>query len=91
MGWIKGHDIYGKAIPLNYKSGASFKTVPGGVLSLIFKLLFYFYILLKWQAMTNKKDWRLTIQELVSPFELLEYSHMFSEPLYQNLSMGIQI
>ena len=58
---------------------------------MIFKVLFYAYIILKWQAMMNKKDWRLTIQDLVSPFELLEYSHKFSKPLYQNISMGIQI
>jgi hypothetical protein len=67
----------------------TFKTVPGGLLSMIFKTLFYCYIILKWQAMTNKKDWRLTIQDLVSSFELLEFSHRFSEPAYQNISMGI--
>lgn len=61
LGCIRNQDQYGEGITLNYQDDDSYRTIPGGVLSIIFKILFYSYIILKWSAMTNKKDWTLTI------------------------------
>ena len=91
LGCVRGQDQYGQGIVLNYQDDDTFKTVPGGILSVIFKILFYSYVILKWNAMSYKKDWNITIQELVSHHSLLEYGHQFSKPMYKNISMGIQI
>ena len=58
MDWFRGQDQYGKGITLNFQNAGKFKTVPGGVLSVIFRILIWCFIFLKWQDMTNKKDWR---------------------------------
>ena len=91
MAWFRSQDQYGKGITLNFQNAAKYKTVPGGVLSVMFRILIWCFIFLKWQDMTNKKDWRITIQEFLSSYELLGFTHKFSEPMYQNISVAIQI
>ena len=91
MNWFRGQDQYGTGITLNFQNAAKYTTVPGGMLTVIFKILISFFVFLKYQDMTYKKDWRITIQEFLSTHELLGYTHKFSEPMYQNISIAIQI
>ena len=56
---IKGRDIYGQPISLNYKGDDTFKTVPGGLLSMLLLFLIIAYAFLKGKYMVDKEEWSL--------------------------------
>ena len=57
LDFVKGRDDYGHPIVLNYKGDDTFKTLPGGILSILMKLLLVLYGLLRINAMHRKIDW----------------------------------
>ena len=52
---IKERDIYGQPISLNYKGDDTFKTVPGGLLSILLLFLIMAYTFLKGKYMVDKE------------------------------------
>ena len=48
---IRSYDLYGQPINLNYLGEDSYKTIPGGLLSIVFKIVFLAYIVLKGKQM----------------------------------------
>lgn len=91
LGFVKTQDQYGKKINLNYQDDGTYKTVPGGCLSLIFKVLLFGFFIVEWSAMTNYKDIQFITHEILSKNELLEHTHKLSGKTYSNLTMGVQI
>ena len=60
LGFVRGKDEYGHPIVLNYKGDDTFKTLPGGILSILMQFLLIFYGLLRLNAMIEKVDWSIT-------------------------------
>lgn len=56
---IKDRDIYGQPIALNYKGDDTYKTVPGGLLSMVLLFLILAYAFLKGKFMVDKEEWSL--------------------------------
>ena len=56
---IRNRDIYGMPIMFNYKGDDTFKTVPGGILSIMLILLVIAYAFLKGKYMVDKEEWSL--------------------------------
>ena len=56
---IRNRDIYGQPITLNYAGDDTFKTVPGGLLSIVLLVLVTAYTLLKGYKMVDREDWLL--------------------------------
>ena len=56
---IRDRDIYGHAVSLNYKGNDTFKTVPGGLLSIVLLILISAYAFLKGKYMVDKEEWSL--------------------------------
>ena len=56
---IRGRDIYGVPITLNYKGDDTFKTVPGGILSICLLFSVMAYAFLKGKYMVDKEEWSL--------------------------------
>ena len=44
--WIRNKDKYGTAPSFNYKGESTYKTLPGGILSMIIMMAFYANVLL---------------------------------------------
>jgi len=44
--WIRNKDQYGKAPSFNYRGESTYKTLPGGILSIIIMMAFYANVLL---------------------------------------------
>ena len=66
---IKNRDIYGQPINLNYQGDDSFRTIPGGILSIILLGLVLCYSFIKGKYMINKEQWQIT-QQTVAATEL---------------------
>ena len=58
--WIRSKDDYGAPINLTYEGEDSFKTLPGGIISLLFYFIFAFYCLISGLEMKNSQNWSLT-------------------------------
>ena len=60
VGFVRDRDIYGQAVTLNYKGDDTFKTFPGGILSLFVTLAVLSYAALKTKYLTDRENWSLT-------------------------------
>ena len=60
LDYVRGKDDYGHPIVLNYKGDDTFKTLPGGMLSIAMYYVLIFYGLLRINAMVEKVDWSIT-------------------------------
>ena len=87
FGKIRDHDIYGQPISLNFEGDDTFKTFPGGILSILFKIVLLGYILSKFEAMHQKHDWQITQQTVVANRDDLLKEYRFNE--MSNISIGI--
>ena len=56
---VKSRDIYGRPITLNYQGDDTYKTFPGGILSLGLLLFLAAYSFLKGKYMVDKEEWSL--------------------------------
>ena len=57
---VRSQDIYGQPIQLNYEGDDTFKTIPGGILSIIILFLMLCYTILKAKSMVGYEDWNLS-------------------------------
>ena len=58
--YVRNQDIYGQPIQLNYEGEDTYKTIPGGILSIIILFLMLCYTMLKGKAMVGYEDWNLS-------------------------------
>jgi hypothetical protein len=85
---VKNLDNFGQPVPINFDGDDTFKTLPGGMLSIC--MLFYLccYILLQFIYMINSQDWSL-VQQTVLPS-----TQELSDPIFlrdeKNISLGLQ-
>lgn len=86
--YLRSKDRFGQTIPLNYNGADRFNTAPGGFISIIVKLLFYGYMLLKFKYMVNIEEWKLTNQNVITPYE--ELTHTLNFSTYSNVTMGLE-
>jgi len=54
---IRRQDIYGHPVTLNYKGEDTYKTCPGGCLSIILLLFLFCYFALKLKYMLYRQEW----------------------------------
>jgi hypothetical protein len=83
---VRSQDAYGSPITLNYKGEDTYKTLPGGLISLVFVFLFTCYCIVKLRIMTGYQSWRITQQVVVAETEELLQPKYFDE--LKNISMG---
>ena len=57
---IKDQDLFGQQIPLNYDGEDTFKTLPGGIISILLLVFVLSYAFLKFKYMFNHEEWSLT-------------------------------
>ena len=88
-GFIRDKDEYGHPILLNYKGDDTYKTLPGGILSIIAQIILLFYGILRVRDMVDKVNWSITQQIVVADLEEINVPQAFSE--LKNISMGIQM
>ena len=58
--FIKSKDQFGKGIPWNMNGAGQFKTLPGGIISIVFDIVYWSYFLICLNQMVNKTTWKLT-------------------------------
>ena len=58
--YIKSKDQFGKGIPWNMNGAGQFKTIPGGIVSLVFDLIYWSYFFICLNQMVSKTTWKLT-------------------------------
>lgn len=85
---VREQDQFGQPIPLNYDGEDTFKTIPGGILSIITLVCVLCYTLLKFKYMIGHEEWTLTQQDVRAlKTELLD-TMSFND--HKNISIGIQ-
>jgi hypothetical protein len=57
--FIKSFDLYGQPITLHYQGEDTFKTCPGGFISMIILLIILLYAVLKGKQMIKREEWSL--------------------------------
>jgi hypothetical protein len=77
LNYIKSYDEYGQPISLNYEGSETFQTLPGGLLSLTVRIILICYTLLNFTAMTEKKDWTITQQTIVTEIDDIKKPKLF--------------
>jgi len=70
--FIKGKDLYGQPVSLNYKGEDTYKTCPGGCLSIAVLVTLFCYAVLKFKYMMLKEEWQLIQQTVVADLTDLE-------------------
>ena len=81
--------MYGQPIQLRYMGDDTFKTLPGGILSILINFALISYSVLKFTDMIQRADWQITQQTVVSPVESLIEDHKFAA--LPNITMALQI
>ena len=81
--------MYGQPIQLRYMGDDTFKTLPGGILSILINFALICYSVLKFTDMLQRADWQITQQTVVSPIESLIKDHQFAD--LPNITMALQI
>ena len=74
---------------MNYKGEDTFKTTPGGCLSIVYFLWLLAYFFVKLKYMLAKVDWQITQQVIVAGAEDFEQVYNFSD--YSNITLALQI
>lgn len=70
-GFIRNFDLFGQPIGLNYQGEDSFRTVPGGILSIVFYIITLATIYFKLMSLLDGSNWNLVIQNTESNEEEL--------------------
>mmetsp|Transcript_11629 Transcript_11629/g.17646 ORF Transcript_11629/g.17646 Transcript_11629/m.17646 type:complete len:120 (+) Transcript_11629:45-404(+) len=73
--YVKSYDIFGQPVSLNYQGQATYKTCPGGMISMVIKTMLFFYIILKLKYLIFKEEWKLKQQTVVADLEELTFVH----------------
>lgn len=88
--YIKSKDIYGQPVSLNYQGEDTYKTLPGGCISILVLFVLLCYSLLKFKYMMFKEEWQLIQQTVVAEEIDLLTIHDLSDPRYTNISLALQ-
>ena len=88
--YIKSFDQYGQPITLHYQGEDTFKTCPGGFISLIVLFFITMYTILKGKSMFQRQDWTLIQQTVVSSVEELNNAYDLGSQTYSNISISLQ-
>jgi hypothetical protein len=76
---------------MNYKGDDTYKTCPGGVISLFVIVVMVLYFALKLKYLIMKEEWSIISQTMVmNPYELMQPLQL-GEEKYSNITVGIQI
>ena len=67
----------------------AFKTLPGGMISIVFDLIYWTYFFICMNQMVNKTTWKLTTQNVLNSSE--ELMHGVTHHDLGNFTIGIQI
>ena len=89
FGCFKNQDIYGQPINLNFNGEKTFKTVPGGLISILFMLLMLLYSVFKFKDMVELKNWGITQQVVVADLSDLKKEYPL-KPM-TNITTGFQM
>jgi hypothetical protein len=60
LDYFRDQDVYGAPITLNYQGSDTYKTLPGGLISFSFGLIFSSYCLVQFVAMMDLENWSIT-------------------------------
>ena len=82
--------MYGQPITLHYKGEDTFKTCPGGLISMTILLIIFCYAILKGKSMIKREDWSLIQQTVVSSIEELSQAYDLKDGAYSNISISLQ-
>ena len=63
--YIRSKDSYGQTLNLNFDGEEAYKTIPGGMVTLLFLLLVGSYAFVKAKAMYNVEEWTLITQNVL--------------------------
>ena len=88
--YVKSYDVYGQPISLHYEGEDTYKTCPGGLISMVILFIIYVYALVKGKQMMVREEWSLVRQEVVSSYDELQRAHNFNESEYSNISLALQ-
>lgn len=82
--------MYGQPITLHYEGEDTFKTCPGGLISMVLLLIIICYALIKGKSMLKREDWSLTQQTVVSSLDELNQPYDIKDESYSNISISLQ-
>lgn len=86
--YIKSKDRYGHSCNLNFEGKPSFKTIPGGIISMAFLFAVYSYALIKTKVMLNVESWSLIKQSVLQTENELTQIERIKN--YSNVTLGLQ-
>ena len=79
--------MYGHPITFNFNGQSMFKTIPGGLLSIIAILFSLSYAILKLKQMLTHSEWSIVQQTVIQQDSEIEVPHSFTD--YPNVSLAI--
>lgn len=86
---VRGFDLYGMPIRLNFQGEETFKTLPGGCISMVFAFCVIFYALAK--GILMESDWRLLQQDVMATGgELRAVHHLGQKDKFGNVSIALE-
>jgi len=57
---LRNRDYFGEPVQLNFKGDSTYKTTPGGIISLCCTICILAYTALKLKYMIHKEEWQVT-------------------------------
>ena len=84
---IVDHDQFGQPIPINFQGEDTFKTLPGGFLSIFLTVMLLSYFLLKAKYMMTYREWSLTQQRVLTSKDELSVPLNFRD--FHNITMAL--
>lgn len=88
---MKSYDCFGVPVSLNYDGEDTFKTTPGAILTMFLYLLCASYAIVQLAYMLTAEQWNLNQQLVVASTYDMTQDYNFSDPIYSNLSLGVQL
>lgn len=82
--------MFGQPIPLNFHGNDTYKTTPGGVMSMCFLVMFAGYFFLKLTNMKDHKDWALVQQNVLLTSNELAEAIPFSDQDKDKIKVALQ-
>ena len=68
---IKDWDMFGQPVQFNYRGKSEYTTVPGGLLSIVLRVVGLVYLAFRMQLLIFDGDWTLTSQTIATSDENL--------------------
>jgi DMSO/TMAO reductase YedYZ heme-binding membrane subunit len=81
--------MYGQPITLHYEGDDTFKTCPGGMISMVLLLIIFCYFLTNGKSMLKREGWSLIQQTVVSGVVELNQPYDMKDEGQKNISIAI--